>query len=372
MRRALLLAFSACVAGCFSKATAYDGKFTFAYASGLDVENFVKPIAPGAKLDVVAFANGTEDALTITKVVSSRPGVVSVESVGDRKVTLLGRQPGVADLEITAKDAAGNVLVDRMFFHVAKPAKHGLRHACTENREAAYVRGEHVDVSHGLATSDGRSIVGYAYAPVRVEPAGALELVAQPQGFDVYRFRATKANASVSIRSTVDDGALATRIVEKKDLTEATLDHAERIVEGGMQYAVARVKLGETPVCNQNALTKARSLTPDICKVTANLDDEPGVDSNHEQLALVTGLKFGVCEYEVTLPELGGGGIVLKGKTKVGRLQFPGEGAAPREDPASFDRASWTRGAIWLGASRLVLLVCVLVWLRARLSRASS
>ena len=327
---AAALASAALLSGCYSKATGHDRKLTFAYAAGLQFENFGKPIAPGAKLDLEAFANGSEDNLVITGATSSRPGVLAIAKVTSRHIVLVAGEPGVADVQITARDGAGNTLVDTMFLHVDKPAVHGLQHACTEEREAAYVVGENVHVFHGLATSDGRPVIGYAYAPLRVAPASALELIAQQQGQSAYTFRARAKSLQVSIRSTVDDSALSLRLVERGELKNATLDCANgcRVVEGQSRYVVANVTLGEMPVCSQNALTKARSLTPEICSVTAKLDDGDK-DENREQVAELKGLKFGICKYEVTLPELDGGrGVRLTGQAKVGRVEFPGDGAS--------------------------------------------
>ena len=327
---AVLGAASIGLSGCYSKATGYNGKFTFAYAAGLQFENFGKPIAPGAKLDLEAFANGSEENLVITAATSSRPGVIAIGKVSSNHIVLVAGEPGVADIEITARDGAGNTLVDRMFLHVDKPAVHGLQHACTEGREAAWVVGEDVHVFHGLATRDGRPVIGYAYAPVRVAPEAALELLPQTQGVDAYTFRARAPNAKVSIRSTVDDTALSLRLVKRGELKDATLNCPNdcRTFEGQSRYVVANVTLGETPVCSQNSLTKARSLTPEICSVTAKLEDEGEADENREQLALLKGLKFGICKYEVTLPELDGGrGVRLTGQAKIGRVEFPGEGA---------------------------------------------
>jgi hypothetical protein len=364
----LLATLCVCLSGCYSKATGYHGKFTFAYASGVEFENFVKPVAPGAKLDLVAFANGTEDKLVITGAKSSRPSVLAIESVGERSLVLKAGEPGVADLEITARDPAGNTLVDKMFLHVAKPTVHGIEHSCTDRPEAVYVKGESVDIYHGLATSDGRPVIGYAYTPVRVEPAAALELVGQPQGANVYRFRASAVNPRVSVRSTVDDGVLSLRIVARGELKDATLQCYDdcRVFEGQSQYVVARVSLGETPVCSQNALTKARSLTPEICDVTAKLDEDDGTETNREQLAVLTGLKFGVCKYEVTLPELDGGkGVRLSGEAKVGRVQFPGEKRAEQRERLRRGFVEWAVAGLWWMAPNVVVLAGVL-WARRR------
>lgn len=329
--RALGVAFvlSACsgISGCYSRATAYDGKFTFGYASGVEIENFVKPIAPGAKLDVVVFANGTSKKLKLTKAVSSKPSIVTIEKVSGDVLTLTGASAGVSEIEVTATSADGTTLTDKMFFHVAKPVTHKIEHACTEAADATYVRGDDVDVFHRLATSDNRPVVGYDYAPLRVEPARALDLVAQPQGASMYRFRAKAVSPRITIKSTIDDKELGVRIIERGDLTEAHLDFDDRMIEGDMRYAVANVVFGDAALCSQNALTKAKSLTPEICHVTARLEDEPA-EENRWQLARIDATKFGVCKFEVTLPELRGGkGVVLSGEVKIGTqtIRYPGE-----------------------------------------------
>lgn len=361
MSRSALLALSVltvgalALGGCYSKATAYDGKFTFAYASMVEHENFVKPIAPGAKLEVHAFANASQEKMTIVGARSSKPGVVTVHAVEEHGVVLLGREPGVAEIEITARDPSGRELVDRMFFHVAKPVTHHLEHACSEERRAVYVRGEDIVIHHALATSDRRPVIGFEYAPLRSDPAGALELVQQPQAGGHYVFRAASARPSVALRSTIDGGELTLRIVERGDLEQAALHHADRMLIGESAYVVADVRHGDGPVCNQTALTKARSLTPDICKVTAKLEDDPdGGETNREQLARIEALAFGVCTFEVTLPELAKGrGVVLKGTVKVGREEYPGDrtvGARIREGLSSIPAAKDAAGLAVLAA----------------------
>jgi hypothetical protein len=355
------------VTGCYSKATAYDGRFTFAYASMVEHDNFVKPIAPGAKLDIRAFENGTQNELTMKSARSSRPGVVAVLAVKDHSVVLYGKEPGVAEIEVTAADANGKELTDKIFFHVAKPATHTLEHACTEEPEAVYVRGEEVVIHHSLATSDKRPVIGFDYAPVRVEPAAALDLEQQPQAGGYYLFRAGSPRSRVTLRSTIDEKTLSLRIVDRKDLKEASLVVGDRMLVGGGGYAVAIVRAGDAPLCNQTALTKARSLTPDVCSVTAKLDEDPDKDTNREQIARITALAFGVCKFEVTLPELAGGrGIVLNGETKIGREQYPGDGKT--EDLVRQKIEEWSRPLA--GATNvkdaLALAVLGLWWLSRR------
>lgn len=331
----LVVAAVAC-SGCYSKATAYDGKFTFAYASGLtQVENFIKPIAPGAKLDVVAYANSNdEDQLTIVRAVSSKTSVLVVERVRGTTLTLKGVSPGVAEVEVTVRDPQGHELADKMFFHVAKPTVHKLEHSCTEDRDAIYVRGENVDVWHSLSTADKRFVLGYDYTPLTINPPRALDLVTAPQAGGLYRFT-SKNKGAINVKSSIDGSAIGVHVIERGELTKAILHKNDKIVERRTGYAIAEVlaedKDGRTlALCNQNARTRARSLTPDICKVSAKLDDEPDSfadDENRSQMITITGIKFGECSYEVILPDLNGGrGLTLAGSAKVGRIEFPGDG----------------------------------------------
>ncbi len=309
---------------------------------------------------------------------SSRPQVLSVVSVLDGKLVVRGGAPGVAELTVTARDSAGKILTDTMFFHVAKPAVHRLEHACTEASSAAYVKGAPLDIHHALATADRRTVIGYDYAPITVEPKDALELVAQPQGSPIYRFVAKSANPRVTVRSEVDQRVLTLRVVDRADLDDVTLENTERMLVGQVAYAVAWVNLEGATLCSQDARTKARSLTPAICSVTAKLDDEPGEEENHAQLADITALAFGTCRFEVTLPDLAGGrGVTRTSSVAIGRAEFPGDGKTGEPQAPGTDGAPRVLGrdlhgwpylaAWWLGSNALVLVGGVL---GGRLARA--
>lgn len=358
------------VSGCYSKATAFEGKFTFAYPSMVEHENFVKPIAPGAKLEVHAFMNGTTEELQVLNAKSSKPDVVEIAVTKAKSVVLLGKAPGVAEIEIRARAPNGVDLVDKMFFHVAKPVKHPLEHSCTEEKEAAYVVGDEVWINHSMTTADARPVVGFDYAPLAIEPRGSLELLEQPQAGGFYRF-VTKAAKTVTLKSTIDDHALTLRIVERQSLSDATLLYAPKMLVGHGGHAVAIVRAGQTTLCSQNALTKARSLTPEICTVTARLDDSPdGADSNREQLARIRPIAFGICKFEVTLPELAKGkGVVLEGNVKVGREEYPGEGSVPERMRSYLDEWSRPLGALASAKEALALVGLALLAARRRLAR---
>jgi hypothetical protein len=359
MRR-LCLALLLLLTGCVSKATAHDGKFTFAYPSMVEHDNFVKPIAPGAKLEVQAFANGTHDELTLKAAKSSAPEIIAIDSVKDTTLVLVGKAPGVAVIELTARDASGAELVDRMFFHVAKPVTHTLQHWCTEDPEAAYVVGETVFVDHSMKTTDKRPVIGTSYVPLAIEPRGALELVAQPQAGGFYMFEAKSAKR-VTVRSQIDGHTLTLKLVDRRDLTDANLVYGNRMLEGRSSYIVAQVNAGDVPLCNQSALTKAKSLTPEICTVTAKIDGDEEEDANRDQLARIEARAFGVCKFEVALPELAKGkGVVLRGEVKVGREEYP-RGSADERIRAYLNE--WSRPLGTLASAKDVAALFVLAGL---------
>ena len=349
--------------GCYSKVTAYDARFTVGYAAAVQIENFVKPIAPGAKLDLHVFANGTQDKLPVVSVTSSKPEVLAVVSAADETITVKGGAPGVAELVITARDSNGTALVDRMFFHVAQPTSHKLEHRCTEEPNATWVRGADIDLFHALATADRRAVIGYDHVPVRIEPAGALDLVAQPQAGRLYRYRARATSPRVTVRSLVDDTQLTMRIVDPAEITTASLHADDRMLVGDVGYASAHAELGDAPLCSQNALTRARSLTPEICQVTAKLEDSLD-ETNREQMAEIKAMAFGECKLEMTLPELAGGrGLVLQHTLKIGRVAYPGE----RSWIGTVKESRWPGGWSALAAAYLLpRILLVAGWWRRR------
>ena len=263
LRRCLVIATLTLLPGCYSKITAYEGNFTIGYMGpAAQLENFVKPIAPGAKLDLVVFENGTANKLSLIEATSSKPGVLKIVAVKGETRTGSGVAPGVTELTITAKGPGNARVTDKMFFHVAKPTSHAIEHMCTEEPKAAYVRGGEFAIFHNLATPDKRVVVGYYYVPITVSPKASLDFVGQPQAGTVYRYRAKQAG-SVSVKSDIDGKAIEAKIIEPKEITQARLFAPTRMIAGQANYAMAHVELADgTTVCSQNALTRARSLTP--------------------------------------------------------------------------------------------------------------
>lgn len=84
----------------------------------------------------------------------------------------------------------------------------------------------------------------------------------------------------------------------------------------------------------------------------------------------INGIAFGICKFEVTLPELAKGkGVVLKGEVKVGREEYPGEGRIDERVRSYLD--DWARplGALASAKEALALLGLALLATKRRLTR---
>lgn len=70
--------------------------------------------------------------------------------------------------------------------------------------------------------------------------------MAQPQEWPIYSYKARGVHPRVSIRSTIDEGELSLRIVDRGELKVAELHCSSdcRVFEGGSLYVGAHVRLG--------------------------------------------------------------------------------------------------------------------------------
>ncbi|MFW5966040.1 MAG: hypothetical protein ACOCV2_00925 [Persicimonas sp.] len=335
----LVLASSLALPGCYSRLTGNAGEFTFGYMTDVELENFNKPLAPGSSLDLVAFENGTEDTtLEIVSARSSEPDVLTVTSTTDERARLEAGSPGEARIEITARKSDGTEVKDAVYMSVAEPSAVDLDHSCTDAEMAAYIASEKFAVPYTMASDDGRTVIGEGYVPVEPEPSGSVRYLGKPRGQSWLYFLGGPPADRMRLRSKVDDTSLWMRLVRRSDIdhlrpTPAS-ERARTVV--GMETAVAALPFaGDDPVCQAKVMTRAKSLTPDICGVSADLDGD-GSDWNRDQLALVEGRAFGVCRAKMTLPEAAGGdGLSYTFEVPVG--EFPDEETSTAQSDGDSD-----------------------------------
>ena len=357
------------MAGCYSRLTGNTGRFTFGYLTDVELENFNKPLAPGSRLDLVAFENGTDDeTLPIISARSDKPAVLTVVSTNEHHTTIEALAPGHTRITVRARQPDGSIVEDSVFMHVAAAEHMQLEHTCTDTPKAAYLAGRTLAVPFQRTSGEGRAVVGYDYLPVSVEPAGALELLGRPRRFSEFVFRAGPAADPIRIRSQVDATTILLRTVRRSDVDRIMPSPATQKARtvAGRKIAVRFTPMaGRDPVCQADLLTKARSLTPEVCHVSADLD-ENGSNWNRRQLAIVEGREFGICRYEIVFPEAAGGDG-LRGVFKLPVGAFPGDddGASKRTSRQTGEgRMPWYVPALLALLAPLSTLPIVLWWRR--------
>ncbi|MFW6058500.1 MAG: hypothetical protein ACOC9W_06560 [Persicimonas sp.] len=374
----LVLFFAAAsLCGCFSRLTGNAGEFTFGYETDIQLENFNKPLAPGSRLDLVAFEGATDtEQMRVVSAESSDTSVLTVAATTTRHATIEAGEAGHAKITMTVEKSDGSTVEDSVFMNVAEPVELALGHTCADTEQAAYEADGRVVLPFEMTAADGRAVIGEAYRPVRVEPEGALDFVAKPTGRSALVFRAGPPADEVRVRSTVDNTSLALRLVQRADIDELlpapSTTHARTVV-GENTFVAVMPMAGVDPVCQSRALTKAESLTPEICHVSADLEGG-SKDWNRSQMAKIEGRSFGMCRYKIILPEAASGdGLETTLSIPVGEFPDGEDDAVAGSQPDREHRES----VPWYLAPLMALLTPALAapfawWLMRRRNRRPS
>lgn len=352
----LLVAFALFVTGCMSKLTGVNQRITFAYLAAESIENFHKPIAAGARLDLHAMELTDDDeAMTIVAAASHDPEVLSVECLENDRVVLLGRAVGSARIEVTARDRYGKQHTDVVDMSVRSPDHVAFGHSCTDELFAVYPAGTEITLPWAMYQEDERPLVGYGFHPFRATPAGAMEFL-ESRETGMLRVRTGAPRHRASIRSTIDDALLGLAFARPKDVDGITTDSDEMILlEGDEAFAFFRPTVAGVPFCDAGLETLARSKTPEICEASGKLDDDDDEESNRIGFAKIHARRFGHCEIEVVFPEAASGAGVAKTVTiPVGKLP------SASEEEQSPEPAWW--GALLALLAPLVFAPALLVW----------
>ena len=294
-----------------SRLTGTQGRVTFAYPAVVDIGNFNKPIAPGARLLLKGLEVGQDDEeLRILRLTSHAPDVLAVVSVGPTSAVLQGVSVGGARLEMQARDRYGREFTDFVDMTVDRPDHAMFEHDCTDGEFAAYPANSEIEIPFGLSKKNGQPVIGYGFYPVRVTPKAALALDRTSDDQGALRFRSTGPRHRVALRSTIDDGILGLALVEPGDVDDFASSLGATIV-GDETFAFFQPRVAGVPLCQSELLIRAKSRTPAICSATARLGED-GEDENRFSIVRVMGHAFGVCEFEVTYPEANHGAGVSR------------------------------------------------------------
>lgn len=300
-----LLATLVVLHGCQSSLTGNEGNLLFSYTADDDFEDFNKPLAVGAKLEVRVLQSGTRTPVELTDVRSTDDSVLIVDSVAGNRIVLMGAGEGSSLIEVEAQLPGGDTVTDSVNMLASEPDRLVLRHTCAaEGMDEVKYLAASTDVwlAYDLELQDGQAVIGYGLHPVQFDPADLITLNRSSTDQAHLHLDLPAEPAEVTVSSTIDDEQATISVVDpgaidgaemnplSQELTIATnsapLLHFWPTVQG------ARVCQAQTPL-------SAESLTPEVC--TVNEVDEDVIDLlnqfNSIQLEAHTA---GTCEFEVT------------------------------------------------------------------------
>ena len=304
MRTLCLLAVVSATAGCQSRLTGNEGNFVFSYWADDDINNFNKPIAVGAWLEVEVHTVGGNQSVDLASASFDDPAVLNVSGFSGNTVTVEGTGDGSALLSVA--DGAG--VTDSVNMLAATPEVVRLRHSCSDSDSAAYLVDQRFWVPFEMEKANGQPVIGRGYQPVNVDGAASLDGDDSTQQH--LALDADAVGGSLTISSQVDDTSLTANIVLATDvdgIAEPIAYVVEDIDVGDKDSFYVRPTVGADVLCQANMSKSVSSDTPEICSVT---DRDAEVDATDE-LAWefgwfeIEGLAGGECLYTVTFDASG-------------------------------------------------------------------
>ena len=360
-----LVMVSAVLVGCESRLTGERAELVFAYDAHEDVENFNKPIALGAQIELRVTEVGTDDHVEVTKVETSEH-LEYIDSAANL-FALKATKPGAARVSVLAESDYDGPRRDSVTMRVEPIDSVRFEHVCSDSSSAVYLAGSSdVEVAWYRRTARGEPLIGGGVYPVAVEPAGAIVLREDDEDQSYLHFELPRAVEHVKIYSpTLEHEPIFMKVIDSNSVDRIAIDEFDDdlvLFEDGWDYAhFYPIHQGEA-VCEATLRIDAKSLTPDICDVRPGFPDEP--EAALEGVVSITGKKMGVCRYEAWYP---GTRARDEFQARVGRIEVP----APRDGqyadaPGDATPPSWYAPLLAMLASLLAVLSMILVTLIKR------
>ena len=306
-------ALAVLLTGCFSTLTGNEGNFSFSYIADDEVNNFNKPIAAGAKLDVMVKTVGLiGQAVALDSATTDDEMVATVDNVDGNTVTLLGVGDGSFELSVTGAASGEETLSDSVNMLVRVPDVLKLSHTCDTDDTAKYLVDQRIWVPFELELSDGQAVIGYDYYPVTFDPTAALT---RDETIDAQQFLHldTQATAGmVTIESDIDDTTLTLELVEPASIDGAEVVAGQNLIEtdvGDRNVFYILPKVGDDRVCQAELAKSINVTTPDICAITeqsSETNQENAGAQNEFGWVQIEGLAAGDCEFEISYTGVSG------------------------------------------------------------------
>ena len=302
MRRLIALCALTAV-GCQSTLTGNEGNFRFSYWAVDWVNDFNKPVAVGAMLDLEVRGVGSNTAVDLTAATFDDPLVLEVSSFASKDITILGTGSGLALLEVEGT-LDGETLTDSVNMQSKVPEVLELAHTCDGLAdEAAYLVDHDIIVGFEMEMSNSQPVIGYGYYPVELTATSAT--VDHDSVSQIWISVNTGDVAeSVVMSSTIDDTTLSLELATEGQIDgvqEPTAWVIEDIDVGDTNGFYTRPLIGDLVVCQSDVNMTVESDTPDICAIHEH--DPDGNGEYETGWFAVEGVAEGTCEYTVTYPD---------------------------------------------------------------------
>ena len=315
----LLLCFSI---GC-ARQTGARSQVVFMYQAPADPFNFNKPIGVGHTLELYVHDIEHDRPVTIQRVKSLSPDVLSVEGHVAHMFGVKAHKPGRARLVVWFEDEDGQVKRDSVVMRASDVDRVALSHPCgTDDRGRAplYLRGARdLFVPWFRQDANHEIIIGYGQFPVEVSPEGAASI------------RTNRTDGGGLSLDIEDVSAFTLRPKQGPPLRfeTTTLDRIDTVtlddwdknawmVAGMNTYVWPQPTVRGRGICTEEIRFEAKSLTPDVCMARAESDFG---------LVMLRGKSWGICRYEISFPGTKASGVFT---ARVGKLPEHNGEAEPK------------------------------------------
>lgn len=282
-----------------------ENELTFSYQTSDPSRDFSRPIAEGASLFVRVEGADEEPVSEIVEHGSTSTQVLQVRRSAERadELILTGGRAGEATLVVDASLQNGGVKSDRIGFEVARVAQVALSHACTTERDAAYLEGLPVELEFERHDARRRRLVGHGACGVSFEPAGMISRVSCDE--TSIRLNGTTTPGPLQLRTEYGAppnkrNALGLQIVSIAKLDFAPIQDQLRV--GSTEPVSLRPQTENWTICSHLEF-QADIITPSTCSFSGGNRRQALFTPQDANQMRLRGEAAGDCIIEVSLPQ---------------------------------------------------------------------
>lgn len=297
--------------GCRSELTGELGNFDFSYPADDQINNFNKPIAVGAKLEMTVKQTGAGGMVDLATATTDDPNVLAVDSFSGNKFILSGVGTGETKVRVSGMVPSGATEEDRVTMMARVPEVLKLSHTCSSDANAALFTDQDAVIAYDMQMANSQPVIGYGYIPVDVAPLDALTVDHTSHDQQWMHFHTSATVQNVTVSSTIDSASLTIQLVTTAQIDGATLHSANPPsvpINRTWDYHVLPTVAGKR-VCQPIVTFTVTSETTAICDVSSVAVPTNTGDPKDNEFGWVrvSGKATGQCDFTVTYPDGNGG-----------------------------------------------------------------